>query len=214
MPAPCLKAALPQGKAAFVKAAVLKVWSGDPLGPRDFSGGPRVSIIFITMRCYLPFHSFSHKSLGSVSETVWHTSTVSLWWLTECVFRGLKFSVLISDTVISARTTHRNQSSLRAWIICKSTKGILRPKHLRTTSPRCQAQHRGQSVACGQPQPGEKAKREKQAFFSGREPESPWGRCIANHSQSCSSGALLPCVRTQPWPVQMGVFMGIFQNVQ
>ena len=46
------------------------------------------------------------------------------------------------------------------------------------------------------------------------EPERPWGWCIANHSQPCSSGALSPRVRTQPWPVQMGVFIGIFQNVQ
>lgn len=87
-----------------------------------------------------------------------------------CVFRCLKLSVLISDTIISARTIHINKSSLGASVICESTKGILRPKCLRTAVPWCQTQQRGQSVACSYTQPREKARRGKQAFFSGREP--------------------------------------------
>lgn len=78
---------MPESSLAPVKAAVLKVWSGDPLGPRDFSGGPRVSIIFITMRCYLPFHSFSHKSLGSFSETVTYKHCITLMADRMCIQR-------------------------------------------------------------------------------------------------------------------------------
>ena len=90
--------------------------------------------------------------------------------------------VLISDTIIRARTVHINKSSLGASVICKSTKGILRPKCLRTAIPWCRTQQRGKSGACSHTQPREKARRGKQAFFSGREPSR--GTLGMTHTQS------------------------------
>ena len=145
MPAPCLRAALPQGKAAFAwgSSSQSVVWG--PSGSQRLLRRPQGQHYFHNNEMLFAFSLIFSQVLGEFLRdcvTYKHSITLMADRMWTYVFRGLKFSVLISDTVISDRTTHINKSSLRAWIICKSTKGILRPKHSRTTSPRCQAQHR------------------------------------------------------------------------